>query len=142
MSYVVYVNPWRREGVDLEEPYARVHTTRCGEWTEGRGEYPGGYWMGPYDKFSEATDRAEESEFRVVICNFASRLIRGKELARMPGPQARDLYSRSLAFCELREIYVHPGVDVLLEMDMTGEVLLLHSYLILRRRRASLNSME
>jgi hypothetical protein len=138
ISYVVYVNPRRRKGVDLEEPYARVHTTRCGEWTEGRHEYPGGYWLGPYDSLTEATDVAEESGHRVVICNYARRLIHGKELGRMVGPKARDLFSRDLGSCELREIYVHPGVDVLLERGLYGDILLLHSYMIL----VSLNRVE
>lgn len=96
-------------------PYARIHTTLCGEWTQGRGESPGGYWLGPFG-YEEAVHVARATGLFVVRCNLLLKFLKGEVRDRSPGYKARDLHLLAVEGCRLRTILTFPsGIDVIFE---------------------------
>jgi len=118
VEFVVYVNPTCPRvsiGTARHEPCARIHTTLCGEWTQGREECPGGYWLGPFDQ-ERATHVALATGLPVFKCNLMLSFLRGEVRDRKPGYKAQDLHLLAVEGCRLRTVLRYPSaIDIVLE---------------------------
>ncbi|GAH39932.1 unnamed protein product, partial [marine sediment metagenome] len=85
------------------KPYARIHTTLCGEWTQGMGENPGGYWLGPFN-YEEAMHAARATGFHVERCNLLLKFLKGEVKNRSPGYGTQDLHLLVVEGYQLRTI--------------------------------------
>lgn len=124
VEFVVYVNPTCPRvsiGTARHEPYARIHTTLCGEWTHGREECPGGYWLGPFDQ-EEATHVALATGLPVFRCNLMLKFLKGEVRTRRPGYKAQDLHLLAVEGCRLRAVLRYPSaIDIVLEYPVIIE---------------------
>ena len=111
-------------GIFQWTPHARIHTTLCSEWTQGRGECPGGYWLGPLG-YEEAVHAARATGLHVDKCNLLLKFLKGEVKNKRPGYKAQDLHLLVVEECRLRTILKYPsGMDVIFEFPMIskGEV--------------------
>ncbi|GAH86085.1 unnamed protein product, partial [marine sediment metagenome] len=94
MRFAVYVNPAcprvsiiYGDQVKRWAPFARIHTTLCGEWTQGTDECPGGHWLGPFS-YEEAVHVANATGLPVVRCNITLKILGGQVRNERPGYKA------------------------------------------------------
>lgn len=118
---MVYVNAWPRvwivSGDQIKQwaPFARIHTTLCSEWTQGRYECPGGHWLGPFS-YEEAMHAARATGLPMVRCNRMLKFLKGEVRDKKPGYKPQDLHLLAVEGCRLRTILRYPsGMDVIFE---------------------------
>lgn len=148
MRFVVYVNPAcphisivSGDRIKQWAPFARIHTTMCGEWTQGTNECSGGHWLGPFS-YEEAVHAANATGLPVVRCNLLLKFLKGEVRDKKPGYKAQDLHLFAVEEFRLRTILRYPSeIEVILEIPVIieGQAYHLGDYLNLSSARASAN---